>query len=59
MTLLCDSDRDLRQAAAEALGDLPDERSRSALLRAKTDSDEQVRLAAETSLQKIPTETPS
>jgi HEAT repeat protein len=57
MTLLCDSDRDLRQAAAEALGDLPDERSRSALLRAKTDSDEQVRLAAETSLQKIPTET--
>jgi HEAT repeat protein len=48
---LCDVDRDLRQAAAEALGRLGDERVQSALVRALGDDDAGVRSAAETALK--------
>lgn len=47
VAVLCDSDRDLRQAAAEALGRLGDPRAESALARLQTDPDAGVRAAAE------------
>lgn len=50
---LCDLDRDLRQAAAEALGRLGDERAQSALVRALGDEDAGVRLAAETAFKSL------
>jgi len=51
--MLCDPDRDLRQAAAEALGRLGDDRAKSALLRAQTDEDAGVRAAAEQALETL------
>lgn len=51
--ILCDSDRDLRQAAAEALGRLGDGRAEPALLRAVGDADAGVRSAAEQALQSL------
>jgi HEAT repeat protein len=48
---LCDADRDLRQAAAEALGRLGDERAKSPLLRALGDPDPGVRDAVEAAMQ--------
>jgi len=50
-TLLGDWDRDLRQAAAEALGRLGDSRAQPALLRAQADLDEGVRTAAAQAIQ--------
>ncbi|HVV72884.1 MAG TPA: HEAT repeat domain-containing protein, partial [Verrucomicrobiae bacterium] len=47
VTVLCDSDRDLRQAAAEALGRLGDPRAESALRRLQGDPDAGVRTSAE------------
>ncbi len=49
--LMSDSDRDLRQAAAEALGRLGDARAKSPLLRALGDPDPGVRGAVELALQ--------
>lgn len=54
VTLLSDPDRDLRQAAAEALGCLGDSRAQPALLRAEGDPDVGVRAAAERALQGLP-----
>ena len=51
VAVLCDPDRDLRQAAAEALGRLGDERAHSALLRAQADADPDVVLAATAALE--------
>jgi len=51
LAVLCDVDRDLRQAAAEALGRLGDPRAESALVRAVGDADPGVRAAAERALQ--------
>jgi HEAT repeat protein len=48
--ILCDSDRDLRQAAAEALGRIGETRSRSALTRLRSDPDSGVRSAVEQAL---------
>jgi HEAT repeat protein len=48
---LCDWDRDLRQASAEALGRLGDKRAEGALTRALEDPDPGVRYAVEQSLQ--------
>jgi HEAT repeat protein len=53
---LSDRDRDLRQAAAEALGRLGGERARTALARAFADADAGVRLAAETALNSLVSE---
>jgi HEAT repeat protein len=53
LALLCDVDRDLRQAAAEALGRLKDPRAESGLARAIGDADAGVRRAAEQSLKSI------
>ncbi len=53
LAILCDPDRDLRQAAAEALGRLGERRAGPALTRAARDPDEAVRLAAERALQSI------
>jgi HEAT repeat protein len=50
---LCDSDRDLRQAAAEALGRLGERRAESGLVRALRDPDADVRSAAERALQVV------
>jgi len=50
LAILCDPDRDLRQAAAESLGRLGDSRAESGLLRAVGDADAGVRLAAENAL---------
>ena len=49
--MLCDLDRDLRQAAAEALGRLGDRRAESALSRTVGDADPDVRHAAEKALE--------
>lgn len=51
VSLLCDVDRDLRQAAAEALGRLGDDRAHSPLLRALGDPDAGVRCAVEVALK--------
>ena len=51
LAILCDADRDLRQAAAEALGRLGERRAESALTRALRDPDAAVRSAAERGLQ--------
>ena len=53
LAILCDADRDLRQAAAEALGRLGTRRAEPALLRALQDPDADVRAAAERALQAI------
>jgi HEAT repeat protein len=53
MAVLCDLDADLRQAAAEALGELGDERAGPALLRAKADEDPGVRTSAEIALRRL------
>jgi len=53
LAILCDSDRDLRQAAAEALGRLGERRAESGLVRALRDSDADVRSAAERALQAL------
>ncbi|MSU57252.1 MAG: hypothetical protein EXS35_03560 [Pedosphaera sp.] len=57
--VLCDADRDLRQAAAEALGRLGDPRAQSALARAMTDADTGVRVAAEAALKSLPARAPA
>lgn len=51
--ILCDRDRDLRQAAAEALGGLKDPRAQAALLRAQTDADPGVSAAATRALESL------
>jgi HEAT repeat protein len=51
LAILCDPDRDLRQAAAEALGRLADRRAEGPLARALGDSDPGVRAAAEQALK--------
>jgi HEAT repeat protein len=51
LAILCDADRDLRQASAEALGRLGERRAESALVRALRDPDAAVRSAAERALQ--------
>src|SRR5207237_10577658 len=51
--ILCDADRDLRQAAAEALGRLGDPRAQSALVRVQSDIDPSVRAAAEAALSAL------
>jgi HEAT repeat protein len=51
LAILCDADRDLRHAAAEALGRLGERRAESALTRALRDPDAGVRSAAERGLQ--------
>ena len=51
--ILCDSDRDLRQAAAEALGRLGERRAEPALTRALRDPDTVVRFSAERALQAL------
>jgi HEAT repeat protein len=53
LAILCDADRDLRQAAAEALGRLGDERARSPLLRMQADPDAGVRTAAQLALETL------
>lgn len=53
MAILCDPDRDLRQAAAEALGRLKDTRARSPLTRAQADPDPTVRAAVQAALQAL------
>ena len=50
VALLVDADRDVRQAAAEALGRLGDERAKPPLVRALADGDISVREAAEEAL---------
>jgi HEAT repeat protein len=50
LAILCDPDRDLRQAAAEALGRLGERRAEPALVRALRDSDAAVQSAAEQAL---------
>ncbi len=52
--VLCDTDPDLRQAAAEALGQLADPRAQAALRKALADDDAGVRLAASHALQTLP-----
>ena len=53
LAILCDSDRDLRQAAAETLGRLGERRAESALVRTLRDPDAAVRSAAERALQAL------
>ena len=53
LAILCDPDRDLRQAAAEALGRLRERRAEPALVRALRDSDAAVKSAAEQALQAL------
>jgi HEAT repeat protein len=53
LAILCDADRDLRQAAAEALGRLGERRAESALVRTLRDPDAAVRSSAERALQAI------
>jgi HEAT repeat protein len=53
LAILCDADRDLRQAAAEALGRLGERRAEPALTRALRDPDAAVRSAAERGLQAL------
>jgi len=53
ITLLGDADRDLRHAAADALGRLGDPKAETALVRALGDTDEGVRLAVEEALRAL------
>ncbi len=53
LSLLCDTDRDLRQAAAETLAEFGDDRAGPALMRARTDEDAGVRMAVELALHKL------
>jgi HEAT repeat protein len=53
LAILCDADRDLRQAAAEALGQLGERRAEAALSRAMRDPDAAVRSAAERGLRAL------
>jgi HEAT repeat protein len=53
IALLEDRDRDIRQAAAEALGQLGGERARQALIRAASDPDGDVTAATQMALQAI------
>jgi HEAT repeat protein len=53
LAILCDPDRDLRQAAAEALGRLGERRAEPALARTLRDPDAVVRSAAEQALQAL------
>jgi HEAT repeat protein len=53
LAILCDPDRDLRQAAAEALGRLGERRAESGLVRARRDPDADVRSAVERALQAL------
>jgi HEAT repeat protein len=57
--LLEDRDRDVRQAAAEALGQLGGERAKQALTRAAHDPDGDVAAATQMALQAIGTEKPT
>jgi HEAT repeat protein len=57
IALLEDRDRDIRQAAAEALGYLGGERAKQALIRAAGDPDGDVAAATQMALQAIGTET--
>jgi HEAT repeat protein len=50
MAIICDADRDLRQAAAESLGRIGDRRVEPALLRAAADQDASVRSAVSKAL---------
>lgn len=59
VSMLEDSDRDVRQAAAEALGHLGGERARQALNRNVSDPDGDVAAAAQIALQALGTETTS
>jgi HEAT repeat protein len=53
LEILSDTDRDLRQAAAEALGKLGEPRAKSGLFRACSDPDAGVRVAADLALQSL------
>ena len=53
LAILCDVDRDLRQAAAEALGRLGERRAETGLVRALRDPDPDVRVATEQALRAI------
>jgi HEAT repeat protein len=53
LAILCDQDRDLRQAAAEALGRLGERRAEPALVRALRDPDSTVQSAAQQALQAL------
>ena len=53
LTILGDADRDLRQAAAEALGRLGERRAEPGLVRALSDPDDTVRAAAGWALQEL------
>jgi len=53
LDVLRDADRDLRQAAAEALGKLGEQRAKPGLVRASSDPDGGVRQAAESALQSL------
>jgi HEAT repeat protein len=55
LAILCDANRDLRQAAAEALGRLADRRAEAALVRALGDNDPGVHEAAEQALKLVTT----
>jgi HEAT repeat protein len=55
--MLDDRDRDIRQAAAEALGRLGGDRARQALTRAASDNDGDVAAATQMALQALGTET--
>jgi HEAT repeat protein len=59
IALLQDRDRDVRQAAAEALGHLGDSRSRQPLTRAADDADGDVAAAIQMALQALGTESAS
>jgi len=59
MALLEDRDRDIRQAAAEALGHLGGERAKQALIRAARDPDGDVAAAIQIALQAITAENPN
>ena len=58
VALMDDRDRDVRQAAAEALGRLGGERARQALTRAGNDPDGDVAAATQMALQALETQTP-
>jgi HEAT repeat protein len=59
LALLSDADRDLRQAAANALGQLGDGRAESGLSRALGDDDLDVRSACEHALKALQTARPA
>ncbi len=59
VTMLEDRDRDIRQAAAEALGHLGGERARQALTRAASDPDGDVAAATQMALQALGSENTS